>query len=258
LTFLALAATGLIAGILGALLGIGGGIFLVPALTILFDLPIRVAVGTSLVAVIATSAGVGAVAPRGRGGNISLALRLSLTTTAGAIAGSWLAGHITGSVLSIIFAVAVFGTAAYTLYKTLSQPKTQGEEKLYTANYTPTNWGLGMGLTTVAGMFSGMLGVGGGFMNVPLMYSLMDIPLGVATATSNFMVGITAAASVFVYYSRGDLRPLVIVPTAFGVFIGAMVGVFVLRRLSVAWVRGALIGLLILMGIQMLLKGIQG
>jgi len=258
LIFLALAATGLIAGVLGALLGIGGGIFLVPALTLLFDLPIRVAVGTSLVAVIATSAGVGAVAPRGRGGDINLALRLSMTTAAGAIGGSWLAGRVTGSVLSIVFAVAVFSTAGYTLYKTLSQRKSRTQERLFAARYTPSNWGLGMGVTTVAGMLSGLLGVGGGFMNVPLMYSLMDIPLGVATATSNFMVGITAAASVFVYYSRGDLRPLVIVPTACGVFVGAMIGVYVLRRLSVTGVRTALIGLLILMGIQMLLKGIHG
>ena len=258
MVFLSLAITGVVAGILGALLGIGGGIFLVPALTLVFDLPIRVAVGTSLVAVIATSAGVGSVAPRGRGGDIGLGLRLSLTTTAGAIGGSWLAGHVAGNALSIVFAVAVFGTAGFTLFKTLAQRKRDVPERLYTTHYQPSHWGLGLALTSVAGVFSGLLGVGGGFMNVPLMYSLMEIPLGVATATSNFMVGITAAASVFVYYSRGDLRPLVIVPTACGVFVGAMLGVYVLRRVSVSGVRAALIGLLIFMGIQMLLKGIGG
>jgi uncharacterized membrane protein YfcA len=153
---LELLATGLAAGILGALLGLGGGIFLVPALTLLFDLPIRTTVGTSLVAVIATSAGVAAVAPPGRGADVGLALRLE-----------------------------------------------------------------------------------------------------VATATSNFMVGITAAASVFIYYGRGDIHPLVVIPTALGVFAGAILGVYLLPRVRVSWLRLALIGLLVFMGVQMLMKGLQ-
>ncbi|RME48189.1 MAG: hypothetical protein D6791_03970, partial [Chloroflexi bacterium] len=101
---LALLTTGLLAGVLGALLGLGGGIFLVPALTLLFHLPIRVAVGTSLVGVIATSAGVAAVAPRGRGADVGLALRLEVATTAGAIAGGLLAGQVSPQVLSVLFA----------------------------------------------------------------------------------------------------------------------------------------------------------
>ena len=106
----------------------------------------------------------------------------------------------------------------------------------------------------MAGMISGLLGVGGGFIKVPVMYGVMEVPLGIATATSNFMVGITAAASVFVYYGRGDIHPLVVVPTALGVFIGAMLGVYVLSRLRVTWLRTALIGLLVLMGGQMLIQ----
>jgi uncharacterized membrane protein YfcA len=255
--FLALLATGLLAGILGALLGLGGGIFLVPALTLLFDFPIRIAVATSLVGVIATSAGVAAVAPPGRGANVSLALRLEIATTAGAIAGSYLAGLISGQILQILFAVVVFLTASYLFYKARGQRNSPRVERLFRQDYRPRRWPAGLSIAGIAGMISGLLGVGGGFIKVPVMYAIMEVPLGVATATSNFMVGITAAASVFVYYGRGDIHPLVVIPTALGVFSGAMLGVYALSRLRVAWVRSALIVLLILMGIQMLLQGLR-
>jgi uncharacterized membrane protein YfcA len=254
---LALIATGLLAGILGALLGLGGGIFLVPSLTLIFHLPIRVAVGTSLVGVIATSAGVAAVAPRGRGADVGLALRLEVATTAGAIAGGWLAGLVSAQALSILFACIVFFTAGYLLYKARSQDKRGLSERLFHQDYHPRHWPAGLSVASLAGMVSGLLGVGGGFIKVPVMYAIMEVPLGVATATSNFMVGITAAASVFVYYGRGDIHPLVVIPTALGVFVGAMLGVYVLLRLRVAWVRTGLIGLLLLMGAQMLLQGLH-
>jgi uncharacterized membrane protein YfcA len=256
--FLALLATGLLAGILGALLGLGGGIFLVPALTLLFDLPIRIAVATSLVGVIATSAGVAAVAPPGRGADVSLALRLEIATTAGAIAGSYLAGWISGQILHVLFAAVVFLTASYLLYKARGQRNNPRVERLFRQDYRPRRWPAGLSIAGIAGMISGLLGVGGGFIKVPVMYAVMEVPLGVATATSNFMVGITAAASVFIYYGRGDIHPLVVIPTALGVFSGAMLGVYALSRLRVAWVRGALIVLLILMGVQMLLQGLRG
>ena len=254
---LALFATGLLAGILGALLGLGGGIFLVPALTLIFHLPIRVAVGTSLVGVIATSAGVAAVAPRGRGADVGLALRLEVATTAGAITGGLAAGRVSPQVLSILFAVVVFFTAAYMLYKARRQVGSGMPERLFHQDYRPHHWPAGLTISSLAGMISGLLGVGGGFIKVPVIYAIMGVPLGVATATSNFMVGITAAASIFVYYGRGDVHPLVVIPTALGVFTGAMLGVYILPRLRVAWLRLALVGLLILMGIQMLLRGLH-
>jgi uncharacterized membrane protein YfcA len=255
--FIELMATGLVAGILGALLGLGGGIFLVPALTLLFHLPMRVAVGTSLVGVIATSAGVAAVAARGRGADVGLALRLEMVTAAGAIAGGWLAGRVSPQMLSILFAGVVFFTAAYILYKVWYQRNNKIPERLYSQDYHPRHWPVGMSVASLAGMVSGLLGVGGGFIKVPVMYAVMDVPLGVATATSNFMVGITAAASVFVYYGRGDIHPLVVIPTALGVFVGAMLGVHALARLRVAWVRMALVALLLLVGVQMLLQGLH-
>ena len=248
---------GLSAGVLGALMGLGGGIFLVPLLTLAFDFPIRTAVGTSLVGVIATSAGVAAFAPRGRGGDVGLALRLEMVTTAGAIGGGLLAGAISGRWLSILFAAVVFVTAAYTLYKGRRQRGSAAQEMLFRQDYRPRNWVAGLSGAGLAGMVSGLLGVGGGFIKVPIMYAVMEVPLGVATATSNFMVGITAAASVFVYYGRGDIHPMVVVPTAVGVFLGAILAVYALRRLRANWVRAALVGVLILLGIYMLAKGLH-
>ena len=254
---LALLVTGLLAGLLGALLGLGGGIFLVPALTLFFHLPIRIAVGTSLVGVIATSAGVAAVVPRGRGADVELALRLEVATTAGAISGGLLAGRMSPQVLSVLFAVVVFFTAAYIAYKARRQVASGISERLFHREYHPHHWPAGLAISLLAGMASGLLGVGGGFIKAPMIYAVMGVPLGVATATSNFMVGITAAASIFVYYGRGDIYPLVVIPTALGVFGGAMLGVYLLPRLRVAWLRLALVGLLLLMGIQMLLRGLH-
>jgi uncharacterized membrane protein YfcA len=254
---LALLVTGATAGILGALLGLGGGTFLVPALTLLFHLPIRVTVATSLVGVIATSAGVAAVAPRGRGADVSLGLRLEVATAAGAIAGSLAAGWVSSQALTVLFALLVFLTAAYLLYKALHRVDGVTPERLFSQEYALHRWPIGLAGSSLAGMISGLLGIGGGFIKAPLMYAVMGAPLGVATATSNFMVGITAAASVFVYYGRGDIHPLVVVPTAFGVFSGAILGAFVLPRVRVAWLRLALIGLLGLIGVQMLLKGLS-
>jgi uncharacterized membrane protein YfcA len=254
---LALLVTGVVAGILGALLGLGGGIFLVPALTLAFHLPIHIAVGTSLVGVIATSAGVAAIAPRGRGADVPLALRLEVLTAAGAIAGGLLAGMVSAQVLSVLFALIVFGTGGYLLFKARHRVDASAPERLFYSDYHLHHWPVGMAVSSLAGMISGLLGVGGGFIKVPVMYAIMGAPLGVATATSNFMVGITAAASVFVYYGRGDIHPLVVIPTALGVFAGAMLGVYILPRLRAAWIRLGLVGLLLVMGIQMLVRGLH-
>jgi uncharacterized membrane protein YfcA len=255
--FLALVLTGVTAGTLGALLGLGGGTFLVPALTLLFRFPIRTTVATSLVGVIATSAGVAAVAPRGHGADVPLALRLEVATTAGAIAGSLIAGLTSPQTLTLLFALVVFGTAGYLVYKTLRPIDSKAPERLFSKEYHLEHWPFGLAGSSLAGMVSGLLGIGGGFIKAPVMYAVMGAPLGVATATSNFMVGITAAASVFVYYGRGDIHPLIVVPTALGVFAGAMLGAFVLPRLRVGWLRLALIGLLLVMGVQMLLRGLS-
>ncbi len=242
---------GILVGIISAILGLGGGVFIVPALTAFFHLPMREAVGASLVCIIATSAGVAATSTPTNKADVPLALRLEIATTAGAVVGSTLAGILPGNVLSVLFSIVVFASAIYLLVKPQSP---DGEEDL--ENYKPRHWGEGLSVASLAGAISGLVGVGGGFIKVPVMYALMDVPLRVATATSAFMVGITAAASVFVYYTRGDIYPMVAVPTALGVFVGAMVGVHVAHRLRVSWIRIALMLLLVFVGVKMLLGGL--
>lgn len=260
-TLMALAAVGFGAGVLGALLGLGGGVLLVPALTLIFKLPIRVAVGVSLIGVIATSAGVSSVSRPGRGADFGLALRLEIASTIGAILGSLLAGYLSGQALAILFAGIVLATAYYTYQKTRRKPGPASDaavEALFRTDYQPVHWPTGLGMMSVAGALSGLTGTGGGFIKVPVMYSIMNVPLGVATASSNFMVGITAAASAFVYYGRGDVYPLVAVPTAIGVFLGAITGARLASHVRADRLRIALIGVLILVAVQMLWKGITG
>jgi len=238
LLFLALFATGITAGVLGALLGLGGGIFLVPALSLLFHLPIRAAVGTSLVGVIATSAAVIAAEPPGRGADISLALRLEVATAAGAISGGWLAGQVSAAALHLLFALVVFLTAGYTVYKGYKEAHSQKArsepEPLFAEHYRPRHWPWGLMVAYLAGMVSGL----------------------VATATSNFMVGITGAASFFFYYNRGDIYPLIVIPTCLGVLLGAVLGVRLMMHLRAAWLRLTLVALMLVMGIHMMLRGL--
>lgn len=160
LTLLGLAGTGFVAGILGAILGIGGGIFLVPALTVFFGFPIRAAVGVSLMGVITTSAGVAWFATGKRGADIGLALRLELATTSGAILGSLLAGMVSPVVLHFLFAGIVFFLAGYTVYRARRRIG-KVEEDLFRTDYVPRDWPAGLGLSLVAGGLSGLLGVGG-------------------------------------------------------------------------------------------------
>ncbi len=261
LNWLLLVLVGMTAGTMGALLGLGGGIFLVPALTLIFGLPIRVAVGASLIGVIATSAGVAVASRPGSSADTSLGIRLELASASGALIASFLAGKMSPATLSLIFATIVLATAYYTYSKArrARPPVTEAAvEALFRTDYKPTHWPVGLAFSALAGTFSGLAGTGGGFIKVPVMYTMMDIPLGVATATSNFMVGITAAASATVYYSRGDINPLVAVPTALGVFIGAVMGARLGRKLPVDTLRKMLIVLLIIVAAQMAWKGLHG
>lgn len=254
---------GIVTGTLSAMLGLGGGILLVPILTIVFHLPIRIAVGASLITIIATSTGVAIIEPKERAGDVRLALRLEVATTAGAVIGGVLAGFVSEKLIEVIFAIVALFTAVYMVYKShhheqINTPNNRSDqsvsETLSSKNYQPKHWLAGLGMAGIAGTVSGLLGVSGGFIKVPVMYSIMEVPLGIATTTSSIMVGITAAASVFIYYLRGDIYPLVAIPVALGVFTGALAGNLLQPHAKVVWLRSGLVGILVILGGQMILK----
>ncbi len=227
-----LLALGAIAGAVGALTGIGGGIIVTPVLTLLFGVAIHQAIGTSLCCVIATSSGAAASYIEHHLSDIRLGMTLELATTVGAISGALLAGVMSHEALAVLFA-ALLSYAGITMVRRGLKPgqAEPAEVEPYRVRRLP----LGMFGSGLAGMVSGLLGVGGGPIKVPLMYLVMGVPFKVATATSNFMIGVTAAASAFIYYSRGDIRPWITAPTAVGVFVGAGLGSRLMRRAPSRW-----------------------
>jgi uncharacterized protein len=232
LHLLELGILGFFAGGLGALLGIGGGLIIIPILTLYFGVPIHQAIGTSLCCVIATSSGAAASYVEHHLSDVRLGMTLELATTIGAVAGSLVAALISREGLSVLFAVLLVYAGAAMLRRGHRTPANVGEEL---APYKVRHLPLGMLASSGAGMVSGLLGVGGGPIKVPVMYLLLRVPFKVATATSNFMIGVTAAASAFIYFSRGDIPLLVAAPTAVGVFVGAAAGTHVMRRTPSRW-----------------------
>lgn len=237
---LLLMALGFVAGLIGALAGLGGGIIITPVLALHFGIPIRVAIGTSLIAVITTSVASSAVHLQRHTTDIRLGMTLELATSVGAAVAAYFAGYVNRGVLEVLF-------AAFLLYAAISLLRGKGsdegapepipESTLATAlEYTPKNYPLGLGSSLLAGGLSGLLGIGGGPIKVPVMYLFMEVPLIVATATSNFMIGVTAAASGFVYFRRGDILPSVAAPLAVGVFAGSLLGARLAPRVKAKYV----------------------
>ena len=223
-----------IIGVLGSMLGIGGGVFLIPMLTGIVGLPIKTAIGASIVSVIATSTAAGAVYIGHGITHSRLAMVLEIATTLGALAGGFTAVLISPNILSAIFG-AVLLYVAYSMgmgFKTKAQPSDNGilvtsyQDPLSgeTVTYGAHNLPAGMLASFLAGNISGLLGIGGGVIKVPVMNLIMRIPLRAAIATSNFMIGITAATSAIIYYQHGYIDLAVTIPTAFGILIGAQAG----------------------------------
>lgn len=222
-----LVALGVIAGGLGALTGIGGGMIITPVLTLAFGVPIHQAIGASLCCVIATSSGSAATYIEHHLSDIRLGMSLELATSCGAISGAFVAGILSREALAILFALLLACAGGAMIHRTRVASR---EEPDRADSYRVKHWPLGLLGSLGAGIVSGLLGIGGGPIKVPLMYLVMGVPFKVATATSNFIMGVTAAASAFIYYSRGDIRPLIVAPTAIGVFFGAGLGTRLMGR----------------------------
>lgn len=263
-----------VAGLLGSLLGVGGGIIVVPSLTLLLGIDIRYAIGASIVSVIATSSGAAASYVKEHLSNIRVGMLLEVATTAGALTGAFLAGWVGGGVLHIVFACVMVFTALSMLRfnhdggSTDDVPDRLADRlALHSSyrddsvdsevNYRVRRTRVGLALSYVAGLISGLLGVGGGVIKVPAMNLVMGMPLKVATATSNFMIGVTGAASAGVYFSRGDVNPFITGPVAVGVVLGSTIGSRMLSRIHSSLLRMAFVLLLLWVAIQMFLKGVR-
>jgi uncharacterized membrane protein YfcA len=248
---------GLVAGFFGSILGLGGGIFIIPMLTLIFGLPMQTAVATSLVCVIATSSGAANLYVKSGLADIHLGMTLELGTTCGAILGGLLAGIVSHSVLSFVFSLLLlYAAISMVIKRDETECQTGGSSGQEISNYKVENYPLGIIGSFFAGNVSGLLGVGGGIIKVPLMYLGMKVPLKVATATSNFMIGVTAVASCFIYYSRGDLNLIVTAITVAGVFIGAMLGCRILPSVKTFWLKRFFVLVLIYLWAKMMFVGL--
>jgi uncharacterized protein len=223
---------GFCSGLLGALTGIGGGILLTPILALHFGVPIRQAIGTSLVAVITTSAASSSVHLQRHTTDIRLGMTLELATSFGAAVTAYLVGYFNRNALEALFAGFLLYSAITILTRggkvkpedDSSPAVPAGNGEVVIPPYEPKRYPLGLSASLVAGALSGLLGIGGGPIKVPVMFIFMNVPLMVATATSNFMIGVTGAASAMVYYRRGDIFVQYAAPLAVGVFMGSLLG----------------------------------
>jgi uncharacterized membrane protein YfcA len=286
-------AGGAAAGVFGSLLGLGGGVLIVPLLTLGFGLPLREAVGVSLVCVIMTSSAAAGVYLERHLANLRLGMSLELFTAIGALVGGSIAFLIDERLLSIAFTV-LLGYVAFSMARGAGRDTDgdgEGESdadhaahdtrgsavtaaslpaagaavagsraaflaSLSGPDYEVRNLGIGIVGAAGAGVASALLGIGGGTVKVPLMHLSMGVPLRVATATSNLMIGITAAASGVIYLLRGEIDPYVAGPTAIGVFLGASVGSRLAHRVGLRYLRWLFVVVMLYTASQMLLRGI--
>lgn len=265
---------GAAAGAFGSLLGLGGGILLVPLLTLGFGLSLPQAVGVSLVSVIMTSSASAGVYLERHVANLRLGMTLELFTAMGALVGGSIAFLLDERLLSALFA-ALLIYVAVTMARAKSErtshdtptvadvEATEGRtgsstlERLSGEGYRVRNLGRGIVGSSAAGVASALFGIGGGIIKVPLMNLSMGVPLRVATATSNLMIGITAAASAVIYLIRGEIDPYIAGPTGLGVFVGATIGSRVAHRIDVRYLRLLFVAVLLYTAVQMLLRAFR-
>jgi uncharacterized membrane protein YfcA len=261
-----------LAGFLGALTGLGGGTVLVPMLTLLFGVDIRYAVGASLISVIATSSGAAAAYVKEGFTNIRIGMFLEVSTTIGALIGAYLAAKLSTSLIAVIFGAVLLYSAylssrskpdhpihasqdslAIRLNLNSSYPTTEGQQA-YSVQHVP----LGFGLMLIAGTLSGLLGIGSGAVKVLAMDQAMQLPFKVSTTTSNFMIGVTAAAGAGVYLNRGYIDPGLSMPVMLGVLAGSVLGARTLMQSKVQLLRYIFSIVILVLAVQMIFNGITG
>src|SRR5215472_15351257 len=260
------------AGFVGALTGLGGGVFIVPVLMILAHVPMYVAVGASLISVVATSAGASVAFVRDGWTNLHIAMVLECATVTGAVIGAYMAGLIPVWVLELLFALMMLQSAYFSLRKQGDDLLPKGSpiaERLELGGELPepngkpiyygvTNLAGGGALMVVAGLMSGLLGIGSGALKVMAMDYIMHIPLKVSSATSNFMIGVTAGAGALVFLARGDVATVIAAPVAIGVTAGALTGSRILPYADVRWLRMGFVVILVLIAIEMGWRAMTG
>jgi len=260
------------AGLLGSLTGLGGGFIIVPLLTIALHVDIHYAIGASLVSVIATSSGSAAAYVKEGITNMRLGMFLEIATTAGAMAGAILAIYVPTHYIAILFGLILIVSALLSLRKKaehITKEKSYLAEKLKlnssyptadgSVDYGVTNVGGGFFMMLFAGVISGLLGIGSGALKVIAMDGIMKIPFKVSTTTSNFMIGVTAAASAVVYLQRGYIDPGLSMPVVIGVILGALSGSKILvQSTSSKWIRVVFSVVVSVLAIEMIYNGIAG
>ncbi len=262
------------AGVLGSLVGLGGGVVIVPVLTLLFHVDIRLAIGASIVSVIATSSGAAAAYVRERLTNLRAGMFLEVATTTGALTGAYLTTVLPARYLFVLFAL-VLGYSAFAMFRRRHAAALLAVSGDRIANffdlhgsyyddalgrdvgYKVTGTKAGLSLMYVAGMVSALLGIGSGALKVPAMDLAMHMPMKVSTATSNFMIGVTAAASAGVYFARGQIDPLLAAPVAIGVLAGALGGSRLLARIAARTLRLVFVIVLVVISVEMLQRGLS-
>ncbi|MFP5228988.1 MAG: sulfite exporter TauE/SafE family protein [Acidobacteriota bacterium] len=269
---LILLVSSLAAGLLGALSGLGGGVVIVPLLTIVFHVDIHYAIGASLVSVIATSSGAAAAYVREGFSNIRVGMFLEIATTLGALLGAWLTTRIPTHAIGIVFGVVLL-YSAYTALKQHHDAITQHPDALakrlrlegdlptgpdthesYVAQHVPA----GFSLMALAGTLSGLLGIGSGAVKVIAMDQAMRLPFKVSTTTSNFMIGVTAAASAGLYLRSGYLSPALAMPVMLGVLVGSLIGSRLLVKVHVRTLKIVFALVIIALGAEMIVNNLRG
>lgn len=263
-----LALVGFLGGILGALVGLGGGVFIIPGLTLFLRVPIHSAVAASLVAVVATSTTAAAAYVREDLTNIRLGMTLETLTVTGALVGGVVGAILSKTALSAIFGVVMVVVSVYLFARrrAASSSFACGEDigrfgaRYYDRSlqtevcYRPKRIWAGLGASLVAGGVSGLLGLGGGFLKVPVMVGPMKVPARAAVCTSSFMIGVTACAGSLVYFSKGMVNPVVVVPVVLGVVAGAYLGAKLTLHIRSTSLVGILAAVLFILAVQMLLS----